>query len=173
MTITARLEDARLLIEHGRWEGALLSVLVAMAATAHLRFPQGTPSRAKPGAEMRDCERFELFVAEALAQMSPLPDMSFGFKGQVRPFGELLYKWLRCKLAHEADLPPEIGFEPDPKPVHLAISQRPGPPERIVFTHSVVILLADMVARAAENADVPKQLRQEILDLFRHGLGAV
>jgi len=121
---------------------------------------------------MSDRERFELFVAEALAHVSAVPALRIELEGKIRPFGEVLYKWLRCTLAHEAELPPEIGFEPDPKPVHIAIGHHPGPPERVVFTYSVVIMLADMVARAAENSDVPSQLREQLIGMFRDGSGA-
>lgn len=40
MSITDRLRDADLLREHGRHEGALLSTLVAVAATARQVYPQ-------------------------------------------------------------------------------------------------------------------------------------
>jgi len=118
---------------------------------------------------MGDGECFRLFVAEGIKQVTEAPDWGVSFKGHVRPFGEILYKWLRCTLAHEGELPPEISFVPDPEPGVIGLNNRPGPPERIEITHSVVILLTDIVARAAENSDVPSQLRDLLLSLRLQG----
>jgi hypothetical protein len=160
MSVQTCLEDARLLIEHGRDEGALLSVLVAVAATARRRFPQGTKG---------DRGAFEAFVTQEIPNISSMNSISLMFQGQNRPLGEVLYKWLRCNLAHEGELPPEIGFVPDPVPGKLLVHNQAGPPERIVFSHTLVILLADMVARAKENGDLPRGLRESIMGLMGRG----
>ncbi len=118
---------------------------------------------------MADRESFELFVTECMGQITSVPNLRVSLRGQLRPLGEALYTWLRCTLTHEAELPPEIGFVPDTVPGNLEIGHHPGPPERIVFTHSLVFLLADMVARAAENSDLPPQLREQLLGLRHHG----
>jgi hypothetical protein len=171
MTIAARIEDAAVLMETGRWEGALLSTLVAIAGSSRQRFPTGTPSIANASKSMGDRECFQEFVRAQIPEISSFKSLSVEFEGQVRPIGEILYTWLRCTLAHEARLPPEIRFVPDTKVGHIEIGHHVGPPERIVLTHSIVILLADMVIRAEENAHLPKELRDRIIRLLNRASG--
>ena len=167
MTIRARLEDAHFLHQHGRYEGALLSVLVAAAASSRRRFPKGAaPSRTNPAKDMGDREAFETFIAEQLPVVSDRGVFRVWFQGQLRPIGEVFYKWLRCTLAHEAELPPEIQFVTNPRPRGLLVRHLAGPPEAIMLSHNLVIFLADMVARAPENADLPARLRDSIMQLM-------
>ncbi len=169
MSIRTRLEDARLLAEHLHWEGALLSVLVAIAATARRRFPLSTPSRAHPRKTMGDAEAFKTFAAEALSRVIVGPEPTVTFQGAVRPLSEVLYTWMRCTLAHEAELPPDLRFAPDYVAGSVGINTRPGPPEHIEVTHSLVVMLADLVAQAPENSDVPARLREQLVELRHQG----
>lgn len=121
---------------------------------------------------MGDREAFETFVAEQIPRIADFSSFSVTFQGKVRPLGEILYKWLRCTLAHEAELPPDIGFVPDPAPGRVEIGHHSGPPEKIVFTYSLVVLLADMVARAPENTDVPAALRDRLMSFVTTPRGA-
>jgi len=43
--VQARVEDAGVLADNGRYEGALLMLLIAVAATSRKRYPRGTPSK--------------------------------------------------------------------------------------------------------------------------------
>jgi hypothetical protein len=170
MTIATRLEDAVVLMEQQRWEGALLSVLVAISGTARRRFPQGTASRWAPSKAMGDREAFETFVTEQIPSIAKFTSFNMTFQGQVRPIGEVLYRWMRCTLAHEAGLPPEIDFVPDSTRGRIDFGHRVGPLETIFFSHSLVVLLGDLVARAPENAaDVPSSLRERIMRFVRLG----
>jgi len=156
MSILTRLEDVRLMILNNRYEGALLNVLVATSATARKRFPKGTKG---------DRDAFEIFVAQETPNVMTTDGLSLFFQGQMRPLGEVLYKWLRCNLAHEAELPPEIEFVPDPAPGLLHIGNAAGPPQKIILSHTLVFLLADMVIRAKENSDLPRDLKETIFAL--------
>ncbi|MHC4414646.1 MAG: hypothetical protein ACYS0G_05125 [Planctomycetota bacterium] len=65
MSIPERLADAMLLLQHGRNEGALLSVLVSISATSRKRYPwPSTKSAANPSAPMGDREAFCTFLKD-------------------------------------------------------------------------------------------------------------
>jgi hypothetical protein len=167
MSIQTRLEEAKLLIENGRYEGALLCVLIALAATSQRRFPRGkTQSILNPKKRMGDGESFQTFISQEIPKITDANSFNIEFQGKKRPLGEVLYKWLRCHSVHEAELAPEIEFIPDPTPGQLFIKNQSGPPEIIIFSHSLIIFLADMVARAPENADLLSNLRDDIMKLF-------
>jgi hypothetical protein len=97
MSIRARVEDALLLWESGRREGAFLSALVAVAATSRQRFPD----RKAVG----DREAFERSVSAAHSVR-----LSVEYRGEVHPIEHVLYKWLRCELVHEGEVPVDIEF---------------------------------------------------------------
>jgi hypothetical protein len=122
MSIRQRLEDAVILDGIGRKDGALLSVLIAVAATSRLRYPEGTKSNLKPGNEMGDSEAFQTFLGEEsesiygkgrfLKLSSPCPDP----KNPTAPAANLshsaiLYKYVRNELVHTAKLPYTIEFQ--------------------------------------------------------------
>lgn len=157
MSVTARLEDAKLLYDHGRHEGALLSVLVAAAGTSRRRFPRGTQSRRNPKTKMGDGEAFETFVAE---EMQRVGTCAVYFNGQCNSAEKVFYKWLRCSLAHEAELPNEIVFCAGEHNNVAGLCWEAGPPERLIVTHPVVLLIGHVVATAPENAGVPETVRQ-------------
>lgn len=141
-----------------------------MFATAQRRFPRGkTQSIQNPKNKMGDGESFQTFITQEIPQITDANSLSVEFQGKKRPLGEVLYKWLRCHLAHEAELAPEIDFIPDPIRGALFIQNQSGPPEKIIFSYSLIIFLADIVARAPENSDLPSELRDSIMRL----LGAI
>ncbi|MGD0862763.1 MAG: hypothetical protein ABSA21_08360 [Candidatus Limnocylindrales bacterium] len=95
MSAEDRLADAELLWAADRREGALLSVLVAVAATAR---------RNHPGLNNRDA-----FVAQLKSRHTWT--ISVEFRGQQWSLDELFYQWLRCELVHEAGLPFDIRID--------------------------------------------------------------
>jgi hypothetical protein len=171
MSIQTRLEEAQLLLEHGRYEGALLCVLIALAATAQRRFPRGkTKSIQNPKNKMGDGEAFQTFVTQEIPNVIPASDLSFELHGKQRPLGEVLYKWMRCHSVHEAELAPEIEFVPDVMSGTFSmVSSKTRQPTRIIFTYSLILILAEMVAQAPENVDLPSDL----IDAIRKSLGWV
>ena len=84
--ISERLDDARALFALGRKTGALLMILIAVAATARKRYPR---------AKFKDREAVTKFV-----------------RGEIRPLQDVLYEFMRCMLVHEASMPEDILFEP-------------------------------------------------------------
>jgi hypothetical protein len=94
VTILDRIEDANLLWRNGRKEGALLSVLIAVAAAATSKYPT-----------LGDRERFEKYVRE-----SSNVRLSVEFRGDIHPLETVFYKFLRCELVREGGLPQDIKF---------------------------------------------------------------
>ena len=108
MSVRERLEDAMVLWEHGRREGAWIQVLIAAAATSRVRFPN-----------KKDGEAFKAFIRQITptifdGSIPPLP------RGPIVRFGtgggksimleEILYRLFRCNLLHEAELHPDVSF---------------------------------------------------------------
>lgn len=85
MTIEDRLGDAELLWRHGRREGALLSALVAVAATAQQAFP-----------EAGDGEAFRRFLRRQHEWT-----ISVEYRGAQIDLDQLFWKWLRCELVRQ------------------------------------------------------------------------
>lgn len=95
MSIAERLEDADLLWRSGRREGALLSVLVAVSATARRTFPS-----------VGDREAFVQFLKTAHGW-----SMGVEHRGELVDIDLMFYKWLRCELVHAGGLPRDIRFD--------------------------------------------------------------
>ena len=96
MSIRARIEDALLLYKSGRYEGAFLASLVAVAATARLE---------SPDPKMTDRKTFETFLDKRRRGV-----LKIEFRGDLHTIPYVLYKWFRCKVVHEGDLPIDVEF---------------------------------------------------------------
>lgn len=135
--IKRRLEDAILLWKEGRQEGAFLSVLIAVAATARKRYPKA-----------KDRESFEQFLKD-----SHTVRLSVEYRSECHPIEHVLYKWLRCQLVHEGGIPIDIQFMEEAK--HGSMTVRAGgAPEYILkigtgwFHHMI-----NSVMQAPENSN--------------------
>ena len=159
MSITNRLVDAKLLYDGGRHEGALLSVLVAVAGSSRRRFPQGTKSLSKPSKDMGDREAFVIFMGE---EMKRVGACSVLFDGKCNSAESIFYEWLRCWLAHAAELPEQVVFHAGRSPCEASICRDAGPPERLCITHPLVLLIGHVVSTAQENRDVPEEVRRSL-----------
>lgn len=159
MSITNRLVDMKLLYDAGRHEGALLSVLVAVAGSSRKRFPLGTKSRKNSSKQMGDAEAFETFMGEEMQRVGACSVM---FDGQCNAAERIFYKWLRCSLAHEAELPDQVVFRAGPSNCEASIRRDAGPPERLVITHPIVLLIGHVVSTACDNSDVPESVRRSL-----------
>jgi hypothetical protein len=95
--LEARVADARFLWANGRREGAFLIAVIAVAATARRRFPD----RKAVG----DRQAFERFLETAHSVR-----LSVEFRGACEAIEHVLYKWFRCELVHEGELPIDIEF---------------------------------------------------------------
>jgi hypothetical protein len=96
MSIRSRIEDALLLYQSGRYEGAFLNALVAVAATARLEDPNHT---------MRDGDCFEAFLDKQRRGV-----IKIEFRGELHTVPHIFYKWFRCELVHEGGLPMDVQF---------------------------------------------------------------
>src|SRR4051794_17852190 len=102
MSIADRVDDARLLYRNGRGDGALLSLLVAVAATSRRRFPR--PARGRRGHPQQptdtDGGAFEAFLAAELPKTTRINNFTIHFRGQQRRLESILYEFMRCELTH-------------------------------------------------------------------------
>jgi hypothetical protein len=141
MSIRARIEEAMFLWKHGRVDGAFLNALVAVAATSRRRYPKATyPS---------DRAAFEQFLTDAHTVR-----ISVEYRGEHQAVEHILYKWLRCQLLHEGELPPDIKFMPDVDPNSMLV-RAGGPPEYVLkMSYGWFDYLVASVVQARENEDL-------------------
>lgn len=150
MSVRDRLDDARLLYAQGRGDGALLNVLVAVAATSRKRYPH--PAHG-------DREAFTKFVAEEMPVISQVGTQRYlvrvpganrnKWPDEQMPMEDCLYEVVRCNLAHEAVLPDTVEFFEAPGATVIDINDR-----RIRLSISWVNGLINAVAFAPENAEL-------------------
>jgi len=95
--IADRVDDAMLLWANGHLKGAFLLALVAVAATARKRYPDKK--------RVSDREAFERFLESAHSVR-----LSVEFRGDLQPIEHVYYKWFRCELVHEGDVPYDVEF---------------------------------------------------------------
>lgn len=101
MSVRARIEDAKALWTAGRQEGAVISVLIAVAATVRKRYPKPMP----------DSKAYKRFIRDELAKITygPTENVAFFFRGNHHcPIEEIIYTFIRCELLHEGALPNDI-----------------------------------------------------------------
>lgn len=137
MSIRHRIEDALFLWENGRLEGAFLSVLVAVAASSKRRFPKE-----------KDRISFERFLEESVTVK-----LSVDFRGQLHTVEHILYKWLRCELLHEGQIPIDVQFMPDTE-LNSRTVRAGGFPEYVLkLSVGWFYYLLSIVINAPENKD--------------------
>lgn len=131
MSVADRVEDARLLALQGRNDGALLNVLLAVAAASAEAFPESTKQagwrRERPD-EGFDGWRFRKYLAPRLKHLLfGSPDaasesaISIEFKGQQLDLEALLYKRYRNSLVHEGMLPHDVKWSPGDESTAVSI----------------------------------------------------
>jgi hypothetical protein len=143
MSIRARVEDAMFLWGNGRQEGAFLSALVAVAATSRRRFPDRKA--------VSDREAFERFISAAHTVR-----LSVEYRGEVHPIEHVLYKWLRCELVHEGEVPVDIAFMPDHDPGALSVRAGGAPEFVLMLSHGWLQHLVGAVVGAPENGTLSR-----------------
>jgi len=98
MGVRARIGDAKVLWEAGRDEGAVIQVLIAVAATVRKRYP----------APIKDALAYKKFIRDELLKITngPIYGVAFYYDGKSKVWlGDVIYKFLRCGLVHEGSLP--------------------------------------------------------------------
>ncbi|MFQ5806230.1 MAG: hypothetical protein ACE5I3_07265 [Phycisphaerae bacterium] len=104
MSVKDRIEDAEILWQHGRKEGAWVLGLIAAAATSRKRYPRPTP----------DNQAFKSFIRDVVPtlmygkplQRTPNPRIIF----DRTPVEDIVYEHLRCNLVHEGDVSHKVAF---------------------------------------------------------------
>lgn len=137
--IAERVEDARILWSAERREGALLCVLVAIAARA--READG------PGPRTSDRESFESYLAQCLPWR-----LSVEYRGRLETIEHVFYKWLRCHLVHEAVLPVDLAFFEDDG---LSLRAGGAPEFRLLLSTGWFDALADCALRSPGCGSAP------------------
>ncbi len=132
MSIKQQVEDALFLAEHGRHLGALTNLMLAVAASSRKTFPKDTTKSVKdPKKAMGDGEAFTLFLGGRIRKILfgdfGGPDIgnsgiSVNFKGKQLDVAYILYKYYRCELVHEGELPEDIEFTPPANDKNIGVS---------------------------------------------------
>ena len=138
MSVRDRVDDALLLWRHGHRQGALLSALVAVAATARKRFPD----RRAVG----DRDAFERFLESAHSVR-----LSVEYRGECQAMEHIFYKWFRCELVHEGGLPVDIAFIPDDASGALSVRAGGAPEFLLKLSEGWFNHLVHAVVDAPEN----------------------
>lgn len=119
MTIREQVEDASFLAQNGRYVGALTTLMLAVAASARRTFPKGTKSSEKPKDEMSDREAFTLFLGGRIRKIlfgdfggpdEGTSGISVSFRNAQHDVAYVLYKYYRCELVHDGELPEDVEF---------------------------------------------------------------
>ena len=140
MSIKARIDDAQFLWEEGRYEGAFLSALVAVAATSRRIYP-------KP--KYKDWKAFQSFLNQGV-----FGRLSAEFRGKALPAYYIFYEWVRCQLVHEGALPVDLDFIPNTLNDPLTIRAGGDPECKLLFSQSWFHEIVHTVMTAPINADI-------------------
>jgi hypothetical protein len=121
MSIKSQLDDALFLKANERYLGAFTVLMLAVAASSRLTFPQGTPSKVDLKKLMGDGEAFRLFLGGRIRKMlmglDRGPDegtagVTVPVNGKSHDLAYIFYKYYRNGLIHESELPNEVEFVP-------------------------------------------------------------
>lgn len=166
MSIREQVEDASFLAQNGRYVGALTTLMLATAASSRRTFPKGTKSRAKPKEEMSDREAFTLFLGGRIRKFlfgdyggpdEGTSGISVGFRGAQHDVAFILYKYYRCELVHDGELPEDVEFSaPNQPAAGLSIGNRGlqvsiGTGNKMVLDHGWIGLLQEAIRGARCN----------------------
>lgn len=142
MSIKHRVKDALYLWEDERYEGALLNILVAIAATARLRYPNR---------QEKDGIVFQRFLKESLSEDINSEDINVEFRGKKVSLEKIFYIWLRNMLIHEGVMPPDIKFI-QVEDLDALIVWQPKPPNKVLkLSDNWFDKLVNIVVSAPEN----------------------
>lgn len=159
MGIKQQIEDAHFLAANNRHLGALIVLMLAIAATSRRRFPKGTNSLENPSKTMGDREAFTLFLGGRIrhllfggygADEVGNSGILVSFKGKQLDLAYILYKYYRCELVHEGELPQDIEFKPSTDQNNSGVSITSG--DKMVLDYGWINLLISVVELAPCNS---------------------
>ena len=158
MSVRDRIEDSKLLFHSGKLEGALISVLLAVAGTSRKRYPGTT--------KMGDRAAFEQFLKDERSKLTGEKEVSIEFGGETFTLEGILYKFVRNCLVHEAELDRHVSFDYG----DFLVDKR-GTTDYFTFSSELVLRLAYVVETSPENKSVFPEGRYDRLpepvDLMR------
>lgn len=137
--ISDRVEDALLLWKNGRRSGAFLCALIAVAATARKRYPK-----------LKDRECFEQFLTDCHHAR-----IHVEYRGECQAVEYIFYKWLRCQLVHEAELPSDIQFMDEQHKGTMSVRAGGAPEYILKIGIGWFDYMIHCVINAPENGNVP------------------
>ena len=146
MSIKNRIEDANILLKLDRKEGALISALIAVSGTSRKRYPQKKINN--PG------EAFKKFMSDELPKLeapgwSENSTIEIELKKNKYKLRDILWKYVRNALEHEATLPDFVSFSNE-KGLNITILDN----KEITFTNDLILYLIKIVVEAPENNDL-------------------
>jgi hypothetical protein len=156
MSIRTRVEDALLLWERGRLEGAFLNALVAAAATSRRRFSDRNA--------VGDGQALKRFLESAHTVK-----MSVEYRGECQPIEHIMYKWLRCQLIHQGELPVDIEFMTDSEPGTFAVRAGGAPEFVLKLSYGWFHHLIRAVVTAPENVSLFREASAEAATVAHRG----
>lgn len=169
MSIREQVEDAIFLAQNQRYKGALTNLMLAVAASSRKTFPDGTKSLEEPSEKMGDREAFTLFLGGRIRKIlfgdfggpeTGNSGISVNFKGKQYDMAYILYKFYRCGLVHEGELPEDIEFQPPQTSENnglsvsnsgLSVSISSG--DKMVLDYGWIDLLVNCIVNARCNGD--------------------
>ncbi|MDW1825811.1 hypothetical protein R7P67_12350 [Vibrio sp. Vb0937] len=167
MSIAQQVDDAKFLADNKRYLGALTNLMLAVAASSRKTFPKGkTKSLEDPNKNMSDREAFTLFVGGRINQILFCEigsahignsGISISFKGKQHDVAYILYKYYRCELVHEGELPAGIEFGPSSSAHNLlfrnsGLNVSIGCGSTMVLDYGWIELLIEVIVYAPCNA---------------------
>ena len=147
MSVRTRIEDAEFLYKNGRKEGALLSILVALAATSRKRYPKVVK---------KDRDAFTIFLGEELTKRIRVGKFTVKFRNKMILLQDLFYEFVRCELAHEAQVPEDIKFTKGDM-LHVEVDEK-----KIILSERFFNILFDIVIKAEENKEEFKDVLDKV-----------
>ena len=133
------------LYQNDRYEGAFLTALVAVSATAR---------REDPDKKMTDRECFETFLDKKWRGA-----LKVEFRGELHTIFHIFYKWFRCELVHEGGLPIDIEFI---KSKELTLRAGGTPDYILKISHGWFHWLIETVVEASCNKEEFKDIQKEL-----------
>ncbi|WP_312095496.1 hypothetical protein [Aminipila sp.] len=110
MAVSERVQEALIKLEEQDFDNALIQLSIAVDGTARKMYPN-----------LKNAHRIKSFMKAKRAfiwwtLLNGLPDsdtefcLSFSDKGYVS-IEDIMYKYIRCSLLHEGEMPPNITFD--------------------------------------------------------------
>jgi hypothetical protein len=147
MSVRTRIEDAEFLYKNGRKDGALLSILIALAATSRKRYPKVVKE---------DRDAFTAFLGEELTKRIGVGKFKVKFRNKMILLQDLFYKFVRCELAHEAQIPEDIKFTKGDM-LHVRVDEK-----EISLSERFIDILFNIVIKAEENKEEFNDILEKI-----------